>query len=61
MDTREDLPRVSVGSVQDWEKIKANYRTATIACLEDHILATGLQNERDALIAHTNEVSPNLQ
>ncbi|KAF8078215.1 hypothetical protein FPV67DRAFT_1686775 [Lyophyllum atratum] len=55
MDSREDLPRVSMGSVQDWHRLKANYKTAALASLDEHILSHGLTTERDTLVAHTNQ------
>jgi len=55
MDSREDLPRVSVDSVQDWHRLKTSYRSAALASLEQHIIAHGLTSERDALVAHTNQ------
>ncbi|GLB35221.1 hypothetical protein LshimejAT787_0207860 [Lyophyllum shimeji] len=55
MDSREDLPRVSVDSVQAWHRLKNNCRTAALASLEEHIAAHGLIGERDALVAHTNQ------
>lgn len=56
MDSREDLVRVSVGSVQDWQRLKANYKNAILARLEENILTNGLAAEREELIAHTNKV-----
>lgn len=54
--SREDLPRVSVGTVQDWQRLEGNYKRATLSHLEEQILAKGLTGERDALLAHINQV-----
>lgn len=56
MDTREDIPRISVGSAQDWEKLKIKYRKEAIEILEKYIPADGLGNERDALMRRANEI-----
>ncbi|RDB21544.1 Kinetochore protein mis14 [Hypsizygus marmoreus] len=55
MDSREELPRVSVGSVQDWQRLKINYKNAALARLEEHVVAYGLNTERDVLVASTNQ------
>ena len=52
---REDQPRISVGSVQDWRRLKANYNHAALAHLEE-IVSGRPRSEKDALIAHMNRV-----
>ncbi|TFK42847.1 hypothetical protein BDQ12DRAFT_732446 [Crucibulum laeve] len=54
MDSREDLPRVSVETVKDWERLKSNYKQAALARLDGHLNGTTTL-ERDALVAHLNE------
>ncbi|KAG6910885.1 hypothetical protein DXG01_006568 [Tephrocybe rancida] len=56
MDSREELPRVSLASVHDWYRLKANYKSTALASLQEHIISHGLAAERDALLAHTNQV-----
>ncbi|KAF9002006.1 hypothetical protein BDQ17DRAFT_1357904 [Cyathus striatus] len=52
MNTREDLPRISVGTVQDWQWLKANYTQTTLALLEEKMTSSGCSNERDVLLSH---------
>lgn len=56
METREDLHRIAVGNVQDWQTLCSNYRRATHASLQSYILAHGLNHETDALLAHIDQV-----
>jgi len=55
METREDLHRIAVGNVQDWQILCSNYRHATLASFQSQILAHGLNNETDTLLAHINQ------
>ncbi|KAF8797855.1 hypothetical protein BYT27DRAFT_6905479 [Phlegmacium glaucopus] len=55
METREDLHRITVGNVQDWQKLCFNYRRATLANLQSQILANDLNHETDALLAHIEQ------
>lgn len=56
METREDLHRIIVGTVQDWQKLCSNYRRATLDNLQSQILANDLSHETDALLAHIDQV-----
>lgn len=58
MESREDIHRIAVGNIQDWQKIRSNYRHATLANLQSQIIANGLDHERDALLAHVDRVRP---
>ena len=60
METREDLHRVAVGNVQDWQKLCSNYRLAMHASLQSHILAHGINHETDALLAHIDQVGTSM-
>jgi len=55
METREDLHRITVGTVQDWQKLCSNYRRTTLASLQSQILANDLSHETDALLAHVDQ------
>jgi len=59
--TREDLPRVSVGTVRDWQRLKSNYTQAALARLEEHVSANNLTDQRDALLDHMNQVIHSIQ
>jgi len=56
MESREDLPRVSVGSVHDWQKVRTNFKDAAVSQLQERIVAAkGLSQERDVIIAHLDQ------
>lgn len=52
---REDQPRVSLGTVQDWRRLKANYSQNALTHLEEVVASSNLGNEKDALIAYMNQ------
>lgn len=57
METREDMPRVSVDSVQDWNDIRTRYREAALESIEAQIAANqSLARERDAMITNMDDV-----
>ena len=56
METREDFHRITVGNVQDWQKLRSNYKRATLASLQSQILANGSNHETDVLLAHIDQV-----
>ncbi|EPQ58755.1 hypothetical protein GLOTRDRAFT_104409 [Gloeophyllum trabeum ATCC 11539] len=53
--TREDLPRVSIETLQDWRRIKYNYERALLEMLDERLAASGLSHERDSLIPYIDE------
>jgi len=55
MDSREDMPRVSVDTVQDWQRLRSNCKNAALAHLQAQIGATSLGGEQDALLSHMNQ------
>ncbi|KAG6861900.1 hypothetical protein C0995_010606 [Termitomyces sp. Mi166 len=55
MDSREDFPRVSLATVNDWQRLKANYTSNVLDVLDEHTESHGLVAERDALLAHANQ------
>lgn len=57
MENREDLARVSVGTVQDWQSLKSKYREFALESIQARIASNrALARERDALLAHAEEV-----
>ncbi|EAU88279.2 hypothetical protein CC1G_11757 [Coprinopsis cinerea okayama7 len=52
---REDLPRISVDTVDDWKRLASNCRQTAASILEAEVRAKGLQSERDALNQHMQE------
>lgn len=57
MDSREELPRVSVGSVQDWQKMKNNYKEAAMDQVQQYISTSNISSqEKDLILAHLDQV-----
>jgi hypothetical protein len=56
MDNREEHPRVSVGTVQDWQKLKSKYRASFIEAITQIAAAQGLTRGQDAALAHMEQV-----
>ncbi|KAF8738622.1 hypothetical protein AX14_010913 [Amanita brunnescens Koide BX004] len=52
MDTREDIPRISIENAQDWQRLESGYKKAVLQRFEENINNSGLANERDLLQAH---------
>lgn len=55
---REDLPRISADTLQDWLRVKANYTNAIISRLDSRLAAKGLSKDRDIALMHINQVPP---
>ncbi|KZT28640.1 hypothetical protein NEOLEDRAFT_1129489 [Neolentinus lepideus HHB14362 ss-1] len=53
--TREDLPRISIETLQDWRRIKYNYERALMQALDERLVASGLAQEREALVPYISE------
>lgn len=58
VNARDDLPRVSLESVQDWKRIRANFEKATYAAFEERIASSelGLGEHRQLLQSHIKQV-----
>lgn len=57
METREDLSRVSVGSVQDWQKVRSSYKDAALSQLQERVaISKSLMQEQAAIQAHLDHV-----
>jgi len=52
---RDDLTRISVDSLQDWQRIKTNYATAAFAALDEELSQSGSTSEREALRLHVQQ------
>ncbi|THH09466.1 hypothetical protein EW145_g1984 [Phellinidium pouzarii] len=52
---RDDLPRVSVDSIQYWQRIKENFNSAAFATLESKLVQHGLGNQRHILFPHLKQ------
>jgi hypothetical protein len=57
MDPREDsIPRVSLGSLKDWERVKHNHASAARTRLQEVIRKNALEGQEDLLNAHLDQV-----
>ena len=52
---REDLPRISVDSTEDWARIKSNFASAVMSKL-DSGLSSNSSSRRDVLTLYMNQV-----
>ncbi|KAF8906016.1 hypothetical protein CPB84DRAFT_1770831 [Gymnopilus junonius] len=56
MESREDIPRVSVGSVNDWQKVRTNYKDAALSLVKERTIASrALSEEQDTIMAHLDQ------
>ena len=53
---REDLPRISVETLDDWRRIKRNYTVAALAALEEQLSGNNSEEDRQVLLAHLHRV-----
>ncbi|KAI0373359.1 hypothetical protein BV20DRAFT_1104433 [Pilatotrama ljubarskyi] len=49
---REELPRISVETLDDWRRIKRNYTIAALTALDEQLAGTGTAEDREVLLAH---------
>ncbi|KAJ8456577.1 hypothetical protein ONZ51_g12040 [Trametes cubensis] len=49
---REDLPRISVETLDDWRRIKRNYTIAALTALDEQLSGSSSTEDREALLAH---------
>ncbi|KAI1788452.1 hypothetical protein LXA43DRAFT_1097276 [Ganoderma leucocontextum] len=49
---REDIPRISVETPDDWRRIKRNYTRAALAALDEQLTANDSSEHRQLLLAH---------
>lgn len=54
---REDLPRISIDSLHDWNRIRTSYMNAATSALDSRLASSRVDNKRaEALRAHMNKV-----
>lgn len=53
---REDLPRISADTIQDWQRVKSNYKNALVTSVDDRLAAQGLSKERELVLLHLDQV-----
>ncbi|KAI0637342.1 hypothetical protein C8Q77DRAFT_1207408 [Trametes polyzona] len=49
---REDLPRISVETLDDWRRIKRNYTIAALTALDEQLAGNDSSEDREVLLAH---------
>ncbi|KAI8998973.1 hypothetical protein BD414DRAFT_454287 [Trametes punicea] len=49
---REDLPRISVETLDDWRRIKRNYTIAALTALDEQLSDGSSSEDREVLLAH---------
>ncbi|KAH9857717.1 hypothetical protein C2E23DRAFT_805441 [Lenzites betulinus] len=49
---REDLPRISAETLDDWRRIKRNYTIAALTALDEQLTGSDSAEDREALLAH---------
>ncbi|PFH47668.1 hypothetical protein AMATHDRAFT_6515 [Amanita thiersii Skay4041] len=52
MDSREDIPRIAIETLQTWQRLQSEFHDASVNHLENEIHRNGLVSEKDALMAH---------
>ena len=53
---REDLPRISVETLDDWRRIKRNYTLAALTALDEQLSGNNSAEDRQVLLAHLHRV-----
>lgn len=53
---REDLPRISVDSMQDWQRVKESYSSVALSILEEELSSVKSPSEAAALRTHVQQV-----
>jgi hypothetical protein len=54
--TREDVPRISVDTVHDWNRIKHNYSAAALILLDQTLASGDNPRLKNAILPHLNQV-----
>ena len=55
MENREELPRVSIGSVQHWQKVRSNYKEVALSRLREMLSSRRLTQEQDAILTQERD------
>lgn len=52
---REDVPRISVDTVHDWNRIKHNYVEAALSLLDQTLASGGNSHLKHDILPHLNQ------
>jgi hypothetical protein len=55
-ESREEIPRISIDSLRDWHKIKANFTKAVFEQFDQRVRRDGLESERTSLVPLIQQV-----
>ncbi|KAF8479033.1 hypothetical protein DFH94DRAFT_693414 [Russula ochroleuca] len=55
-ESREEIPRISIDSLQDWHRMKAKFSKAVLEQFDQTIRQSGLESERTSLLPHVQQV-----
>ncbi|KAG1754183.1 hypothetical protein EDB19DRAFT_1665159 [Suillus lakei] len=55
MDAREDLPKISVETEQDWRRLQRNISTAFLGRLDLELESQGASQDRESFLPHINQ------
>lgn len=55
-ESREDIPRISIDTLRDWHRTKANFSKAVLEQFDQTIRQSGLESERASLLPHVQQV-----
>src|SRR6267154_730227 len=55
-ESREEIPRISIDTLRDWHRIKANFSKAVLEQFDQAIRQSGLESERASLLQHVQQV-----
>ena len=59
-ESREEIPRISLDSLRQWHRIKANFTKAVLDQFDRRIRESGLESERAALLPGVQQVRMDL-
>jgi len=54
-ESREEIPRISVDSLREWHRIKANFTKAVLEQFDQSVRQNGLESERASLLPHVQQ------
>ncbi|KAI0290471.1 hypothetical protein BC826DRAFT_868486, partial [Russula brevipes] len=54
-ESREEIPRISVDSLREWHRIKANFTKAVLEQFDQSVRQNGLESGRASLLPHVQQ------
>jgi hypothetical protein len=56
MDSREDLPRISVDTIHEWQRVRSNFANTALSRVDSRLAASPSILNRDAVLQHVMQV-----